>query len=148
MALRPGSTRRVATLRRGGSRAALAEAERVLGAEHADTFMSLNNLAALYQDQSRYGEAEQLYSRALEARERVLGAAHPDTLSSFNNLASLYRDLGRYAEAEQLDRRGLEASEQALGMEHPDTLRIVNNLGSGYVARAALQKPSHSTTGR
>ena len=41
---------------------------------------SVNNLAALYHAQGRYGEAEPLYKRALEANERVLGKEHPDTL--------------------------------------------------------------------
>jgi len=49
---------------------ALALAERVLGEEHPDTLTSVNNLAAAYDAQGRYGEAEPLYKRALEARER------------------------------------------------------------------------------
>ena len=61
---------------------ALAASERVLGAEHPDTLVSVNNLAGLYASQGRYGEAEPLYQRALAARERVLGAELPDTLGS------------------------------------------------------------------
>ena len=61
------------------------------------TLISVGNLALLYQDQGRYGEAEPLLKRALEAKERVLGREHPDTLTSVNNLAVLYRDQGRYA---------------------------------------------------
>ena len=38
--------------------------------------ISLNNLAALYDDQGRYGEAEPLYQRALGIREKVLGPEH------------------------------------------------------------------------
>ena len=60
---------------------ALEARERVLGKEHPDTLGSVNNLAALYHDQGRYGEAEPLYKRALEASERVLGKEHPDTLT-------------------------------------------------------------------
>jgi hypothetical protein len=39
---------------------ALDHAERVLGAEHPGTLISINNLALLYQVQGRYGEAEPL----------------------------------------------------------------------------------------
>ena len=74
----------------------------MLGQEHPDTLTSVNNLALLYQAQGRYGEAEPLYRRALEARERVLGPEHPETLTSVNNLALLYRAQGRYGEAEPL----------------------------------------------
>ena len=35
------------------------------GQDHPDTLGSVNNLAALYQAQGRYGEAEPLYKRAL-----------------------------------------------------------------------------------
>ena len=37
-----------------------------LGDRHPDTATSLNNLAALYESQGRYGEAEPLYLQALE----------------------------------------------------------------------------------
>ena len=105
------------------------------GKEHPDTLTSVNNLAVLYQAQGRYGEAEPLYKRALEASERVLGKEHPDTLASVNNLALLYQAQGRYGEAEPLYRRALEASERVLGKEHPDTLTSVNNLAVLYQAQ-------------
>ena len=45
----------------------LAARERVLGPEHPSTLSSVNNLAALYDAQGRYGEAEPLFRRALAA---------------------------------------------------------------------------------
>jgi len=63
----------------------------VLGKEHPDTLQSVNNLAAVYDAQRRYGEAGPLFRRALDAYERVLGREHPQTLISANNLAELYR---------------------------------------------------------
>src|SRR5262245_45487860 len=42
----------------------LALAEKALGPEHPDTLLSVNNLAALYQAQGRYSEAEPLLKRA------------------------------------------------------------------------------------
>ena len=47
----------------------------------------LNDLAAVYQVAGRYGEAEQLYKRALAIREKVLGAEHPYVAVTLNNLA-------------------------------------------------------------
>ena len=64
--------------------------ERAHGVEHPDTLFSLDNLAALYWTQGRYGEAEPLLKRALDARQRMKGPDHPDTLTSVNYLASLY----------------------------------------------------------
>ena len=44
---------------------ALAIYEKALGREHPNVAASLNNLAALYDTQGKYAEAEPLYQRAL-----------------------------------------------------------------------------------
>jgi tetratricopeptide (TPR) repeat protein len=110
----------------------------VLGAAHPDTLGSINNLASLYQDQGRYGEAEPLLRRALAARERMLGAEHPDTLGSINNLALLYLAQGRYGEAQPLFRRSLAARVRMLGAEHPDTITFQLNLAVNLVNQSKL----------
>ncbi|MEW1739757.1 tetratricopeptide repeat protein, partial [Nocardia beijingensis] len=69
---------------------ALADRERVLGADHPDTLVSRNNLASVYKAAGRVVEAIPLYERTLADRERVLGADHPNTLGSRNNLAGAY----------------------------------------------------------
>jgi tetratricopeptide (TPR) repeat protein len=56
---------------------ALAPRERVLGADHPDTALSLNNLAGLYQAQGAYERALPLYERALAICKRVLGPTTP-----------------------------------------------------------------------
>ena len=83
-------------------------------------------------DGGRYGEAEPLHLRALEARERVLGKEHRDTLTSVNDLAMLYDEQGRRGEAEPLYLRALKGSKRVLGKEHPETLTVVNNLAMLY----------------
>ncbi len=52
---------------------------RVLGDDHPAVAQSLNNLAALYDDQDRYAEAEPLYVQAVSIAEKALGPDHPDT---------------------------------------------------------------------
>ena len=51
--------------------------ENLLGADHPDVAVTVNNLAVLYKNQGRYAEAERLYRRALTIFERSLGANHP-----------------------------------------------------------------------
>jgi tetratricopeptide (TPR) repeat protein len=63
--------------------------KRLLGTEHPDVALSLNNLAYLYYSQGRYTEAEPLYLQALEIAERQLGANHPNTSTICENLQSL-----------------------------------------------------------
>ena len=53
--------------------------------------MSLNNLAALYDDQGNYAEAAPLYRRSLAIRENTLGPEHPDVAKVLDNYAALLR---------------------------------------------------------
>jgi len=80
----------------------------------------LNNLAALYAAQERYGEAERYALRALHIHETLLGLRHPKTATTLSNLANLYRLQGRNAEAVVLLRRAMAIREEALGPQHPD----------------------------
>jgi tetratricopeptide (TPR) repeat protein len=63
--------------------------KRLLGEEHPDVALSLNNLALLYKSQGHYAEAEPLYMQALEITERSLGANHPNTVTIRKNLQDL-----------------------------------------------------------
>src|SRR4051812_16394692 len=44
--------------------------------EHPNVAIRLNNLAAMYRAQGRYGEGEPLYRRALAILEKALGSDH------------------------------------------------------------------------
>ena len=111
--------------------AALKEAEK-FGQEDPRLATSLNNLAALYQAQSKYAKAEPLYLRALAIKEKALGAEHPDLVRSLNNLAALYRAQDKYKEAEPLYQRALAIREKALGKQHPDLAKSIDNLAELY----------------
>ena len=93
---------------------ALAIREKVLGKEHRDTAISLNNLAALYWNMGSYDKAEPLLVRALAIFEKVLGSQHPNTATSLNNLSVLYEAKGDITRAIDFLSRGLEVQEQNL----------------------------------
>jgi tetratricopeptide (TPR) repeat protein len=69
-------------------------ARKHLGDTHPDTITSMNNLAGLYKSQGRYGEAEPLYTKALQLCEKVLGKEHPDTITTGLNYISLLINKG------------------------------------------------------
>src|SRR3984957_8106013 len=106
--------------------------KQVLGEEHPDTLMSMNNLASTYWNQGRSKEAEVLQVSVMETRKRVLGEEHPGTLVSMGNLASTYRNQGRWKEAEVLDVSVMETMKRVLGEEHPSTLDSMGNLALTY----------------
>jgi hypothetical protein len=66
-------------------RRALPAREKVLGKEHPDILMSVDNLGWIGR-QGRY-EAEEMHRRALATRDKVLGKEHPDTRTSEDNLS-------------------------------------------------------------
>jgi len=102
-------------------RGALADCERVRGADHPDTLRWRNNLAMAYRAAGRTAEAIPLLERTLADCERVLGGGHPYTLTTRSNLAMAYRAAGRTAEAIPLLERTLADCERVLGADHPDT---------------------------
>ncbi len=105
---------------------ALAEAEK-FGSSDPRMATSLNNLAALYDTQGKYDQAEPLYRRSLAIREKALGPDHPDVATSLNNLAALYKTQGKYDQAEPLYKRSLAIKEKALGPDHPDVATVLEN---------------------
>jgi hypothetical protein len=51
----------------------------MLGPDHPEVAITLNDLALLYESLGRLGEAVQLLTRALTIRESRMGADHPAT---------------------------------------------------------------------
>jgi tetratricopeptide (TPR) repeat protein len=105
---------------------------RLLGNEHPNTLVAMNNLSLCYRDVGRLQEAVTLSEEVYELRKRILGDEHPHTLSSMNNLSACYSDVGRNREALVLTEKVMELSKQILGGEHPNTLMIMSNLSNRY----------------
>ncbi|MEL6555441.1 MAG: tetratricopeptide repeat protein, partial [Cyanobacteria bacterium J06621_11] len=80
-----------------------------------------NNLAALYESQGRYQEAEPLLLDALNIRKAELGERHPDTATSLFNLAELYHQTQRSQQALNYIQQALNIYIPLLGPDHPTT---------------------------
>ena len=119
---------------------ALADRQRVLGADHPDTLTSRNNLAMAYRAAGDLSRAIPPLEQTLADRQRVLGADHPDTLTSRNNLAMAYRAAGDLGRAIPLHEQTLADSERVLGADHPQTLTSRNNLAMAYRAAGKLNR--------
>jgi serine/threonine protein kinase/tetratricopeptide (TPR) repeat protein len=105
-----------------------------LGPDHADTLVSMNNLANSYFQLGRDADALALYEQTLTLRKTKLGPDHPNTLSSMTNLANGYYALGRYAEALETLEDVTAIQKAKLGPDHPNTLASMNNLARTYSA--------------
>ena len=112
----------------------------LLGEEHPDTLISIDNLALTYGYLGRWKEAEELGVQVVEMGKRVWGKEHPDTLVSIGRLASAYRDQGRWKEAEELEVQVLKARKRVSGEEHPHTLSSMACLAATYWNQGRLKE--------
>jgi hypothetical protein len=103
---------------------------RVLGEDHLDTLISVNNLGVFLRDLGRLHAARDLHQDALDSMLRVLGEDHPRTLFSANNLAADLRAIGQVHAARDLDQDTLDRRRRILGQDHPDTLTSADNLAA------------------
>jgi tetratricopeptide (TPR) repeat protein/tRNA A-37 threonylcarbamoyl transferase component Bud32 len=110
---------------------AIALRRRMLGV-HSDTLHSEGSLAAVYQLEGKWAEAEALSTKTLEAQRRLLGEEHPTTLATMRDLGLVKRLQGKYAEADALLTRVLDINRRLLGEANQATLESMNNLGMVY----------------
>ena len=75
---------------------ALSGYKKALGADHTSTLSTINNLGALYWNQGRLFEAEQMCLRALTGFRKSLGPGHPSTVKVMNRLQQLALGDDRY----------------------------------------------------
>ena len=64
-----------------------------LGERHPYTLNTMNNLAATYDHQGKYSDAEVLYKQWLDKMKLVLGESHPDTLRTMTNLERVVSEI-------------------------------------------------------
>ncbi len=88
---------------------------------------SLNNLAALYHVQGKYGMAEELYERCLDLKLQMFGEEHLEVAVNLHNLAVLHSAKRAYLKAEILYKRALEIRSKLLGEDHAELVPILRN---------------------
>jgi tetratricopeptide (TPR) repeat protein len=101
---------------------------RILGEEHLNTLMSMNDLALTLRAQGDLKDARVLQEKALQISRHILGEERLDTLTSMNNLALTLRDQGDLKDARGLQEKALEIRRRIQKEEHPDMLMSMNNL--------------------
>ncbi|HEV2862696.1 MAG TPA: CHAT domain-containing tetratricopeptide repeat protein [Pyrinomonadaceae bacterium] len=115
--------------------AALASAEKSLGAGHELVALALDMLGTLHLNREDYARAENFYSRALAAREKSQGPDHPDVAATLASLGSVYNNLEEYDRAEAALLRALRIREKALGPDKPEVAAALYVLAATYSRR-------------
>uniref|UniRef100_A0A8D3DBL6 Nephronophthisis 3 n=1 Tax=Scophthalmus maximus TaxID=52904 RepID=A0A8D3DBL6_SCOMX len=132
--------------------------ETALDPDHPSVARSLHQLAGVYVQWKKYGNAEQLYKQALEISENAYGAEHASVARELESLAMLYQKQNKYEQAEKLRkrsvkirqktarqkghmygftmlrRRALQLEELTLGKDSADCAKTLNELGTRVTA--------------
>src|SRR5262249_35609723 len=97
--------------------------------------VTMQNLGLMFEEQTRYADAEKQLKLVLDQCRQRLGDSHRMTRSVMMNLANIHRLMGRYHEAEPIIRQDVEYQSQLLGPDHPTTLQSSLALASLLQAR-------------
>ncbi|CAB1349492.1 unnamed protein product [Coregonus sp. 'balchen'] len=81
--------------------------ETALDPDHPSVALSLHQLAGVYVQWRKYGNAEQFYKQALEISENAFGSDHACVARELDSLAMLYQKQNKYEQAEKLRKRSV-----------------------------------------
>ncbi|MDM8547578.1 tetratricopeptide repeat protein [Candidatus Venteria ishoeyi] len=111
---------------------ALAIQEKILGAEHHEIALSLNDLATILIALGEYDNAKYFLKRAIKIQEKQLPYGHSYLANSLNNLAGIYIKLNNYNKAKTLAERALRIQKEYAGLDNPDSASHLDSLANIY----------------
>lgn len=92
-------------------------------------YLTLRELATIYQNLDQWDYSEPLFYAVLEFFSAELGPDHPETLKAANNWANALWASGYRSEAIELFRQHYDFRYNRSGLDHPETLTSLYNLG-------------------
>jgi len=117
---------------------ALQIGDRMLGAEHPEMIIVLNDLTRLYLKQGSYASAEPLLLRLLDLKKNK-GEDHPEVATVLASLATVRQALGRHESAEQIWRHVVDIRDRTLAPNHFATATALEHLGESCAARGKIR---------
>lgn len=104
--------------------------ERLLGADHVETWESRNQLAMMLEETDQVVESLELLEGVVAANRRLLEPDHPALDISMSNLATMYDVRGEFARAETLYRASLAIAREHAEADPLALATTLNNLGT------------------
>jgi len=108
-------------------RQALAEAEKLHGANHPEVALIANNMGVALTDMGELAKAEDLHLTALAIRERNFGGTHPEVAQSMANLGVVYHAREEFEKAKRYYESALEILRHFRSDEDEEVQRIQGN---------------------
>jgi tetratricopeptide (TPR) repeat protein len=106
----------------------------------AEGALALRAFGEISYARARYGEAEEIYARAMDTLLRVLPPIHRERGHAVNSWGLAALGLGRLAEAEERIRGGLELRAAMLPAAHPDIGESKHNVATVLLRRGHLDE--------
>ncbi len=100
---------------------------KLFGNEHPILAISLNNLAAVLQQERKLDEAEALQREALAIYRKRWGSEHPNIVASLINLAGILEQQNKQSEAEATHREAV-AMQKKVGQRASDVAATLKRL--------------------
>jgi len=97
---------------------------KILGPQHVDTLLNLNNLASALGRAGKLMEAEEAFREVLTSRMKVRGPKHAETFTTMNHLGVILKQLGQFEEADSLLFIALEGFFAGQGPKHICTAEV------------------------
>jgi tetratricopeptide (TPR) repeat protein len=102
--------------------------QKLLGAEHRETAVSLNDLGSVLRLNGDLSGAETLLRQALAINRKTRGDDHPNTATTLHDLALIAAARGDYPTAESMLRQALAIQRATLGEKHAVVAATFNSL--------------------
>ena len=112
----------------------------VLGAQHPDVAITINNLGILMKDMGDFSESEKYFEEALSLRKEVLGDNHVNTAISKFSYADLFLKSSRPDAALTLLEEALITFSEHLPSDHSFIARTRLRIGSAWLGLGQFEK--------
>src|SRR5262249_55085981 len=104
-----------------------------LGPTHADTLVSMNNVACLYRDLNQPEKALRLFEETFAGMRAKLAPLHPERINTAGNLARAYHAAEQIDKAVPLQETLVQQYKTAHGIDHARTQQVIDNLIMYYM---------------
>lgn len=109
-------------------------AQKVRADDHLELAASLDAIATIYKERSKYDKAELMYRRSLDLREKTLVPGHQALAFGYENLANLYVAQGKTQQAKPLFEQALEITRKSLDPKRPEVFSRLDKLAASYIS--------------
>jgi len=100
----------------------------ILGTNHPDYALHLNNFGEFYRNTGQYDKAEINLLKAIDLEKKIFGENYPDLSVAYHNISMVYSAKAQYDEAEMYCKKALELDQKSFGENNPECSEVLVSL--------------------